>query len=147
VKHLQSVGLSEEVAKAITESIAIGRDRDLSMITTKEDFFELKDSFNGLKEDFVRLESEVAIIKNDIGHIKEDIVGLNDKIDRKVSGLHDKIDRETTSIREDIAEIKVSIKEISQHKSVMLQWIIGLFIAQMTAIAGVAITILMKLHS
>lgn len=123
VKHLHAAGLEDKIAEAIVDSISISRKADLSNLVSKDDFFDFKEEVN---EKFSHIDKRF------------------DNIDREIESLRKDTKTDMESFKKDITSEFES--KILTHKTSLLQWMIGLFMAQMTTMAALFITILIKSH-
>ena len=137
VKQLHAAGLEDRIAEAIVNSISISRKTDLSNLVSKDDFFEFKDevkeSFNQINQKFNQVDRKFAEIEHSIESLKKDTKS-------EIESLKKDTKSEMELLRKDI------IAQMAAHKSSLQQWIIGLFMAQMTTMIVLFITMMLKSH-
>ena len=126
VKRLHGVGLANEVAEEIVSSMVLSRDYDLSKLVTKDQFFKFREENN---ERFNKIDTEIVLIKQEIKALRKDTKAEFANVDLKIEAL-----------RKDV------IAEVAKGKSETIKWMVGLFIAQITAVVGLLITLLIKSH-
>lgn len=123
VKHLHAAGLEDKIAEAIVDSISISRKADLSNLVSKDDFFDFKEEVN---EKFSHIDKRF------------------DNIDREIESLRKDTKTDLESFKKDITSEFES--KILANKTSLIQWMVGLFMAQITTMAALFITILIKSH-
>ena len=137
VKHLHAAGLEDKVAEAIVDSISISRKADLSNLVSKDDFFDFKEDFFHFKEEvnekfshidkrFDNVDKEITLIKKEIHDLRKDT----------------KTDLE--SFKKDITTEFES--KILANKTSLIQWMVGLFMAQVTTMVVLFLGALIKSH-
>ena len=130
VKHLHAAGLEDKIAEAIVDSISISRKADLSNLVSKDDFFDFKEEvnekFSHIDKRFDYVDKEITLIKKEIHDLRKDT----------------KTDME--SFKKDITSEFES--KILANKTSLIQWMVGLFMAQMTTMVILFLSTLIKSH-
>jgi hypothetical protein len=124
VQKLKGVGFSEEQAGAVTDALRETREFDLSEIATKSDIRALEAATKAdiqalaaaTKSDIRALE---AATKADIQALQADIRAL-----------------EASSRADNRTQEAYMTGKIAESQRVMVQWAVGLFLAQLACIAG-----------
>jgi hypothetical protein len=145
-KQLREAGLNARQAElqseATNEVLIEFQDRHLSDLVTKEclkaEIAEVKAEFAEVKADISRVENELKAdisrvesgLKADISRVEN---GLKADISRVENGLEADISRVENGLKAQIADIKT---DISRAESKLIKWGMGIFIALVSAMAG-----------
>ncbi len=109
VQKLKGAGFSEEQAGAVTDALRETREFDLSELATKSDILALKSDIRALE----------ASTRTDIQALAADIRALE---------ASTKADNRTLEAN--------MITRITESQRAMLQWAVGLFLAQIACVGG-----------
>lgn len=134
VKHLHAAGLEDKVAEAIVDSISISRKADLSNLVSKDDFFDFKEDFFHFKEE----------VNEKLSHIDREIKSLKKDTKADIESLRKDTKTDLESFKKDITSEFES--KILANKTSLIQWMVGLFMAQVTTMVVLFLGALIKSH-
>ncbi len=123
--------------KKLSLLLVLSRDYDLSKLVTKDQFFKFREENN---ERFNKIDTEIVLIKQEIKALRKDTKADIEALRKDTKAEFANVDLKIEALRKDV------IAGVAKGKSETIKWMVGLFIAQITAVVGLLITLLIKSH-
>ena len=131
VQKLKGAGFSEEQAGAVTDALREAREFDLSELASKADIRALEAS---TKADIRALQAEVKV---ELQALQGDIRALEAATRADIQALQGATKADIRALQGDIRTLDATMNgRIAESQRVMVQWAIGLFLAQLACVAG-----------
>ncbi len=125
-KRLIAVGFTSEQAEAQAECLRDIFSEELkTTVCTKQDLQEVKSD----------LEGKINDVKNDLQEVKSDLEGKINDVKNDLQEVKSDLEGKINDVKTDLQEVKSDLEgQIKDTKISLIQWMVGLTLAQMAAL-------------